>query len=94
MQTQGEGENQSVRFRTNIDDWVSLDLTHSLRISVDAETGEPRPYIHIRDGLEARLLRSVFYELVDLSIEDFDAGALGVWSDGHFHRVGQVEEDE
>jgi len=94
MQTQGEGENQSVRFRTNIDDWVSLDLTHSLRISVDSETGEPRPYIHIRDGLEARLLRSVFYELVDLSIEDFDAGALGVWSDGHFHRVGQIEDCE
>jgi hypothetical protein len=31
---------------------------------------------------------------VDLSIEDFDAGALGVWSDGHFHRVGQVEDCE
>ncbi len=64
-----------------------------MRITLDAKTEEPRPYLHVRDGLEARLLRSVFYELVDLAVDNFDAGAIGVWSDGQFHKIGPIEGD-
>ncbi len=93
IQTSGEGNGQVIRFRTNLDHWVTLSSKHELRIILDAKTEEPRPYLHVRDGLEARLLRSVFYELVDLAVDNFDTGAMGVWSDGQFHKIGPIEGD-
>ncbi len=59
-----------IKFRTNLDEWVALDEMHPLRIDIDADTGEPRPYVTVRDKLEARLLRPVFYELAEKAIED------------------------
>lgn len=87
----GAGTGQKIRFRTNLDVWTPLDDAHRLRIQVDAATEEPRPYIEVRDGLEARLLRSVFYELADLAEADADKGVLGVWSHGVFHELGPLE---
>jgi hypothetical protein len=43
--------------------------------------GGPAPYVDVRAGLEARLARSVFYELADLAEPEGDDG-LGVWSCG------------
>jgi hypothetical protein len=40
---EGEGQSQIIRFRTNVDDTVTLDDEHPLRVAQDAETGEPRP---------------------------------------------------
>jgi uncharacterized protein len=57
---------QTLRLRTNIDEWVTLDAEHPLRISED-EKGQPSPYILVREGIEARLNRPVFYELVALA---------------------------
>ena len=31
------------------------------------ETGEPRPYVHVRRGLEALIVRPVFYELAEMA---------------------------
>ena len=55
-------EGGSLRLRTNIGDWVEVGPAHPLRLAVDAG-GEPRPYVSLWRGLEARLLRSVFYHL-------------------------------
>ncbi len=60
------------QFLTNIDETVSLNADHPLRVEVDRNTGEPRPYIGIRDGLEARLNRQVYYELVHAAQEQAD----------------------
>ncbi len=51
-------------FRTLTDDIIRLDAEHPLRVQTDALTGEPRPYIQVRGGMEARIHRPVFYELV------------------------------
>ena len=48
-------------FRTNLDEIVVCGPDNPLRIQLDPSTGEPRPYILVRDGLEARLTRSVYY---------------------------------
>lgn len=82
----GSGENQSLSLRTNIDTWVELDSEHPLRIAVDDETGEPRPYILVRDRLEALILRSVYYGLAELAVEEeMDEGSrFGLWSSGSF----------
>ena len=59
-------------FETNVEERLTLDAAHPLRVEVDRETGEPRPYILVRDGLEARLTRSVYYELVHAAQEQAD----------------------
>ncbi|WP_282607635.1 DUF1285 domain-containing protein [Pelagibius sp. Alg239-R121] len=82
----GSGKDQALRFRTNVDTWVELDSEHPLRIAVDSETGEPRPYILVRDRLEALILRSVYYGLAELAIEEtMEQGKrFGLWSSGSF----------
>jgi hypothetical protein len=93
MTIQSAGEAQTIHFTTNVADEVSLDKEHPLRIETDAETEEPSPYILVRDRLEARLNRSVFYQLVDVAVERAIAGEtwLGVWSYGIFFKLMLIE---
>lgn len=90
MEARGEGQAQSLHLRTNLDQWVSVGAEHPLRLRVPPWTDQPEqgavPYVEVRDGLEARLLRPVFYELVELCREHQVAGRtrLGVWSEGCF----------
>lgn len=82
----GSGKSQSLKLRTNVDTWVELDSDHPLRIAVDSETGEPRPYILVRDRLEALILRSVYYGLAELAVEENseEGSRFGLWSGGNF----------
>jgi hypothetical protein len=77
----GEGRAQEILVTTNVGDVFAIGPAHSLRSIHDAATGEPRPYAHVRHGLEARILRAPFYELADWAEPDLD-GRLGVWSGG------------
>jgi uncharacterized protein len=90
----GAGRDQRLIFRTNLDDIVVAGPNHALRVET-AASGEPAPYILVRGELEARLVRSVFYDLVDLGTEEEIAGAIrfGVWSDGAFFRLGDPGPD-
>jgi hypothetical protein len=86
LTVEGEGREQALIFRTNVDDSVTADENHPLRVAIDPATGEPSPYLLVRDGLEARLTRAVFYQLVDLVAEERvgDVNRFGVWSKGRF----------
>ena len=86
LASQGEGESQEIRFTTNVADEVLADRSHGIRIEVDQASGQPSPYLLVRSDLEAKLTRSVFYQLMDLSVEREYEGAnwVGVWSCGHF----------
>jgi len=53
-------------FRTNVDDEVTAGPGHPIRVAFDPVTGEPSPYVLVRDGLEALIARSVYYELVGM----------------------------
>jgi len=90
----GEGRNRTVVFRTNLDQMVTAGPDHPIRVVENDETGEPSPYVMVRDGLEALILRPQFYELVDLCEErqEGDAVVFGLWSDGVFFRMGRVAE--
>jgi hypothetical protein len=85
------GPNQELSFRTNIDEIVIAGPDHPIRVVVDPATGEPAPYVLVRDGLEALIVRAVFYDLVDLAVAREVAGArlLGVWSGGGFFPIGE-----
>ncbi len=94
MYVEGAGKDQILSFRTNVDDKVIADDDHPLRIETDSATGEPSPYILVRGGLEARLNRPVFYELVEIGGEEVIEGATvyGVWSSGRFFEIGKLED--
>jgi hypothetical protein len=91
----GSGRDQSLRFRTSLDDEVTAGPDHPIRVSTDADTAEPSPYVHVRDRLEALILRPVFYELVELGVEEERSGdrLYGVWSGGCFFPLGSLPEE-
>jgi hypothetical protein len=91
--TEGSGRQRRLSFRTNLDEIVAAGPDHPLRVAT-AANGEPAPYILVRPGLEARLNRPVFYELVELAdAERGTAGSpFGVWSDGMFFELGDPED--
>lgn len=82
MLREGEGATQTLSFRLNTDDYVVADKDHRLRVTLDAD-GTPRPYVHVRKGLEALIARSVFYELAELALRA-EGAVPGVWSAGVF----------
>ncbi len=53
-------------FTTDVGDETTAGAEHPLTIETDPVTGEPAPRVHVRAGLEARIVRSVFYELVEM----------------------------
>ena len=63
-----------------------------IRVEIDPRTGEPRPYVTVRAGLEARIARAVFYEIVALGQPETIDGRqiLGVWSEGTFFPIDEV----
>lgn len=89
----GHGQAQTLSFRTNVDEIVTVDGDHPLRVVTDPITHEPSPYVMLPGRREARLTRAVFYEVVALSEETEENGRthLGVWSDGRFFSLGSVD---
>lgn len=85
MKADGEGEAATLAFRLNTGDLVTAGPDHALRIGGDG--AEPRPYLHVRAGLEALIGRSVFYELAERAVPG-PGGTLGVWSDGAWFAIG------
>ena len=93
----GCGHNQSLSFRTNVDQVVTAGPSHPIRVRHDILTCEPTPYITIRSQngappLEARIGRAVYYELVALAVPGVVGctRALGVWSQNQFFSLGDL----
>ena len=61
---------QVILVTTNVGDVVAVDAEHPLRVVLDRRTGEPSTYVLIRSGLEARLARPPYYELVGWAESD------------------------
>jgi hypothetical protein len=97
----GDGRQQTLSFRTNIDQVVTAGPDHPIRVSHDLLTCEPTPYIRVRGGvglkaIEARINRATYYELVALAVPEY-VGArrmLGVWSQGQFFALGEAPANE
>lgn len=84
----------AIVFTTNIGERIILDQAHALRVDIDADTREPRPYVHLRDGLEALISRSAFYDLLNLAYEIQRDGAayLAISSMGQEFELGSTDE--
>lgn len=79
----------ALRFLTDVGDEVEAGPEHRLRVETDPVTGEPAPYLHVRRGLEARLSRPVFYELVEAA--ETRGGETGIESHGAWFPLGSAE---
>ena len=94
--TRVDAEAGVLRFTTNVGDLVEAGPENAIRLEADPATGEPRPYLHVRRGLEALIARPVFYELVEMAEErETPAGpTLGVASNGAWFPVGPAHAHE
>lgn len=91
------GPDQLIRLRTNLDAWVPLDARHPLTMRASAADGAAAvPYVVVRPAepgrlaLEARLLRPVFYHLVDIAEPDQSGTHLFVRSAGRRFDLGWI----
>ena len=86
MESDGGGRERRLVLTTNVGDHVLVDAAHP--ITVHEREGEPRPYVEVRDGLQALIARSVFYRLVDLG--EVRNSSVEVWSCGTRFVLGAV----
>ncbi|MDJ0922701.1 MAG: DUF1285 domain-containing protein [Henriciella sp.] len=83
------GRDQVLAFTTNLGDVTLAGPDAALRVETDPETLEPSPYVLVRSGLEAKLTRPAFYDLVNMAeAHEGAANVLGVWSQGKFFELG------
>jgi uncharacterized protein len=85
LAVEGAGADHTLRLRTNVDDWVTLGPDHPLRFEPGAAEGL-KPYILVRNALEALVSRALFYDLVALGevrtidgIDMFGIGSAGAF---------------
>jgi hypothetical protein len=94
----GTGRSQQLQFRTNIDETVTADAAHPihLRPGRAKDSGGLRPYLGLRDDIEALIARPVYYSLVEIAVEHPVDGMaeLGVWSNGVFFPLGPAAPGE
>ena len=93
MQREVTDQEPSLRFRTNVDDWVDCDKAHRLRFEAAADGGLT-PYLHVRDDLWAKVTRALYYDLVDMGEERVVDGRamFGVVSAGEFFAMAHADE--
>lgn len=81
LRSEGEGRDRTLAFRLNTGDIVPAGPDHALTVREGADG--PHPYLHVRGGLEALVGRSVYYELMNLALDE-GAEPVGLWSHGRF----------
>jgi hypothetical protein len=79
-------DDEGLLFTTDVGDEVRAGPDNPIAVATDPATGEPAPRVHVRRGLEARIARTVFYDLVELA-EERD-GRLAVSSGGVWFPLG------
>jgi hypothetical protein len=93
MLKEDDGGGTTLRFRTNVDDWVNCDAAHRLRFDA-AANGGLTPYLHVRADLWAKVTRALYYDLVDIGEERVVDGRamFGVASAGEFFAMADAEQ--
>jgi hypothetical protein len=83
-----------LHFTTNVGDVVTAGPGHEIVFRPGPDGRDKAPYIHIRAGLEALVVRAVFYDLVALGeTRDIDGEEwFGVWSSGQFFPFAPAQE--
>lgn len=102
LEWSGSGQDQRLAFRTNVDQVVTADAQHPIRVARDLLTCSPTPYLLLRAGpdaraaIEARISRPVYYELAALAEPGWVGcrHVLGVWSCRRFFPLSEFPTGE
>jgi uncharacterized protein len=83
------GPGQVISFTTLTEDVAAAGPDHPIRVTRNAATGEPSPYVLIRRDLWALIDRKSFYRLIEAGCHADQAGEswFGLWSGGMFFPV-------
>jgi hypothetical protein len=84
LKSEGEGPDRRLAFRLNTGDLVVAGPDHPLRFDAG-----PHPYLEIRNGLDALVVRPAYYELAEIALAE-GATPPGVWSNGVFFPLEQA----
>jgi hypothetical protein len=83
MLSEGEGAGRRLIFRLDTGDLVAAGADHPLRL--DGGSNHPHPALHVRgaigSGLEARVARSLYYEIAEMALTEGDDPP-AIWSGG------------
>ena len=98
LQHKGEGGHLELFLRTNMDDVIRIDTDHPLSLERREGSLSHLPYVVVRDGLTARVLRSVYYQLAEFmetrsvggDVDDTQMTRVGITSAGQFFDLGAV----
>ena len=90
-----DGEHTALVFTTNLGERIVADERHPVRVEIDSISDQPRPYINVRDGLEALIGRNAFFELVSMADTREQDGKLffSITSMGTEFILGRADED-
>jgi hypothetical protein len=92
LKVEPDARGRTLKFRTNVDDWVAAGPGHALRFEQQPGNGGLKPYLHVRRDLWAKVTRALFYDLVELG-EERDVGGkamFGVVSAGEFFAMAEA----
>lgn len=81
LKGEGQGRDRALAFRLNTGDLVAAGPGNPIRVR-ETPNG-PHPYLHVRGGLEALVGRSVYYEMINLALDE-SSDPVGLWSNGAF----------
>lgn len=92
LKVEGEGDAQIVTLTTNVGETLEIGSEHPLEVGAYPGSEEPRPVIHVRHGLVARLVTAAYYDLTAQMIEQSESGepVFGIFSHGNFYKIGQA----
>jgi uncharacterized protein len=83
MQSEGVAEQRKLGFRLNTDDLVIAGPGNVIEL-------RPLPYLHVRDGLWAKLARPVYYEMAEIALNEGHVPP-GLFSNAMFFPIGDAE---
>jgi hypothetical protein len=95
MRVGNEADGPRLTFRTNVEEWMTVDGEHPLRFERGASEGL-KPYVRVRGDLWALVKRALFYDLVALGQTERleQEHWFGVRSSGRFFPMCRASEIE
>jgi uncharacterized protein len=82
MQSEGMDIDRKLAFRLNSDDLVIVGADHVIEF-------RPLPYLHVREGLWAKIARPVYYEMAELALDE-GHDPPGLFSSGIFFPISEA----
>ena len=86
MKVTGNNRKQTISFKTNVGE--QFEVKEHNTITIGSNKPECVPFVHIRNGLKARICRSVYYRFAELIVSEEEE--IGVWSAGSFQTLSQL----